>query len=141
MTTGSPALQWTSSSRRPATSPARGPSRTSSVKIAKSRRPVLLERSRESTSSSTCSGSSARGSPDSRYDVADGTAPTNERPIKPSPCKNPSSERSAVTVSLAAPLARAASGHERRDLRRAQLPQIQLTVAASRGQERLTAST
>ena len=33
----------------------------------------------------------------------DGTAPTNDRPITPSTCKNPSSERNAVTVNFAAP--------------------------------------
>ena len=50
------------------------PQPRSMTSTAKSRRPIAVPRSQHASSASNCSGSSARGSPDSRHDAVDGTA-------------------------------------------------------------------
>jgi hypothetical protein len=67
VTTNSPARQSRASSRRAATSPMRSPSRDSSIRIAKSRRPIAVCRSQLSSSRATNDASTALTSDASRH--------------------------------------------------------------------------
>ncbi len=71
------------------------------ISIAKSRRPVAVCRSQMASSAATWPGSSALGSPASRQVATAGTDSPSGSLIKPSTCRKPSSDRSAVTVSFA----------------------------------------
>ena len=80
----SPCRQQMSPRSRAATSPARKPSRASSTKIAKSRRPAALSRSQLPISRARSAGLTARGSAASCQHAADGTAPASGALICPS---------------------------------------------------------
>ena len=90
----------------PATSPALNPSRTNSIRIAKSRRPVARRRSQLASNFRTCDGSSDRGNPATRQLATDGTAVASGCASSPSICRKLSSERSAGTISFAVPRGR-----------------------------------
>ena len=97
--------------------------------MAKSRRPFRVRRSHDARRLRTSAGSSPFGSPASRHPATDGTAAASGRSIAPSTCRKPSSDRSAVTVSFAAPraLMRAAGHHEGGDVgQRSGLPEVQI---------------
>jgi hypothetical protein len=99
----SPARQSMSDSSNAATSPARNPSRDSSVRIAKSRRPTRVRPSQLASSRATDLASIALTSDASRQLATDGTAPARSRPISPSTCRKRSSARSRVTMHFADP--------------------------------------
>ena len=71
------------------------------VKIAKSRRPVMVPRSQLASSREITAASSPRGSDASRQPATAGTAPASGTGTCPVTCKNRSSARTAVTVALA----------------------------------------
>jgi hypothetical protein len=84
-----------------ATSPTRSPSRTSRVRIAKSRHPVAVLRSQPASNAATCVGSNPFGKPVNVHPAGEGTPAANGRSISPATCANLSSDRTAVTIRLA----------------------------------------
>ena len=99
----SPTRQSTSSSRSLATSPDRKPSRTNMVRMAMSRQSRRVVSSHDANRRRTWSGAKPFGSPTNRRPATDGTAETKNSSMTPSRCRNRRKDRSAVTVSFAAP--------------------------------------
>ena len=110
VTVNSPICQMMSSTDRAATSPDLRPSRTSTVRIAKSRHPTVVRRSQPSNIRATSEGATAHVNPWSRQPGATGTASTNCASVSPCKYRNRSNARNPVVTLLSDPgLRRAAS--------------------------------
>src|SRR6266550_222234 len=83
-----PARQSMSSSCKAATSPARSPSRGSSIRTAKSRRPAAVWPSELASSTATCSGGTQRGRELALHQAAGGTACASADAVCPSRRRN-----------------------------------------------------